>query len=317
VTTLIDTEPSNLSAPPLFERYAPARPVSIRHTLGVLGRGPFDPTQQWVGDTLWRTFRAPTGPLTLRIRAEADAICVHGWGAGAAWAMEGIPELLGSRDDWSGLDTGRHPLVRDSARRNPGLRLTRTRLVFEALAPAVIEQRVPSIEAYRSWARLVRRFGARAPGPAPEGMRVVPAADDWRRIPSWEWHKAGVDPSRSRTIVRAAVVADSLQRTLDESLMSSDVEHRLRSLQGVGQWTFAETVQRSHGDPDAVSLGDYHLAHFVGSALVGSRVDDAGMLELLEPWAGQRNRVIRLLLASGHRAPRFGPRITIQDHRDH
>jgi hypothetical protein len=32
------------------------------------------------------------------------------------------------------------------------------------------------------------------------------------------------------------------------------------------------------------------------------------MLELLEPYAGQRGRVQRLLEASGIRMPRFGPR---------
>ena len=75
---------------------------------------------------------------------------------------------------------------------------------------------------------------------------------------------------------------------------------------GVGVWTAAETLQRSHGRPGPVSVGDYHLAHYVGEALIGRRVDDDGMLELLEPWTGQRQRVVRLILASGHplRAPR-------------
>jgi 3-methyladenine DNA glycosylase/8-oxoguanine DNA glycosylase len=76
-------------------------------------------------------------------------------------------------------------------------------------------------------------------------------------------------------------------------------------------------MQRSHGDPDAVSVGDYHLAAHVGSALIGRRVDDDGMLELLEPWRGQRQRVVRLILASGFRTERHGPRMTIQDHRHH
>jgi hypothetical protein len=41
------------------------------------------------------------------------------------------------------------------------------------------------------------------------------------------------------------------------------------------------------------------------------------MLELLEPWRGHRQRVMRLIGASGVRTPRFGPRMTIQDHRGH
>lgn len=321
MTVIVEPEAANPadSAPtaPLTERYAPAKPVSIRQTIGALGRGPYDPTQIWAGDSLWRTFRTPAGAATLRIRQDGAAVVAQAWGPGAAWVIEGVPELLGARDDWSTLDVGRHPLVRDSARRNLGLRLTRTRLVFEALVPAVIEQRVTSIEAYRSWTRLVRRFGEVAPGPAPDGLYVIPTAEQWRRVPSWEWHRAGVDPGRSRAILLAAVVAASLERTLDDAVTLAQASTRIRSVPGIGIWTAAETMQRSHGDPDAVSVGDYHLAHFVGSALTGSRVDDDGMLELLEPWAGQRQRVIRLLLASGHRAPRFGPRATIQDHRGH
>ncbi|MGN6203551.1 MAG: DNA-3-methyladenine glycosylase 2 family protein, partial [Humibacter sp.] len=84
---------------------------------------------------------------------------------------------------------------------------------------------------------------------------------------------------------------------------------------GVGVWTAAETLQRSHGDPDRISVGDYHLASIVGYALTGSKTDDDGMLELLQPWAGQRQRVVRLILASGRRQERRGPRATITDHR--
>jgi len=81
-------------------------------------------------------------------------------------------------------------------------------------------------------------------------------------------------------------------------------------VRGIGPWTVAEVSSRALGDADAVSVGDYHLAHLVGWALTGSRTDDAGMLRLLEPWAGHRQRVIRLIeLTQAARAPRFGPRM--------
>ena len=92
---------------------------------------------------------------------------------------------------------------------------------------------------------------------------------------------------------------------------------KLRSLPGVGVWTAAETTQRSHGDPDSPSVGDFHLPALVGWALIGKPVDDDGMLELLEPWAGHRQRIMRLIGVSGFRKPAFGPRMTIQDHRWH
>jgi hypothetical protein len=39
------------------------------------------------------------------------------------------------------------------------------------------------------------------------------------------------------------------------------------------------------------------------------------MLELLAPWAGQRQRVMRLVEATGVGAPRFGPRFAYPDIR--
>ena len=65
---------------------------------------------------------------------------------------------------------------------------------------------------------------------------------------------------------------------------------------------------RAWGDPDAVSVGDYHLPNLVAWALAGEpRGTDARMLELLEPFAGQRGRVIRLLELSGLSRPRRAP----------
>jgi len=299
---------------PARTRYTPSEPVDLRHTLGHLGRGAYDPTTRWDAGGLWRTFRTPDGAATLRLVQTASGVDATAWGPGAHWAIDGVPELLGTRDDWSALDVARHPLLAEVQRRTQGMRLMRTRRVFEALVPAIIEQKVTSIEAYRSWARLVGWFGEVPPGPAPDGMRVCPGADVWRRIPSWEWHRAGVDPRRSRAVVEAARVASALERTtaLDDA---NEGRRRMRTVNGIGVWTAAETAQRAYGDPDAISVGDYHLASIVGYALTGAKTDDDGMLQLLEPWVGQRQRVVRLVLASGVMPPRHGPRATITDHR--
>ena len=95
------------------------------------------------------------------------------------------------------------------------------------------------------------------------------------------------------------------------------VTRALRTVTGIGVWTAAEIVQRAHGDPDTVSVGDYHLPALVGWALAGEPVNDDGMLELLAPWTGHRQRVIRLIYASGRSEPRRGPRLTPADHRRH
>ena len=297
--------------------YSPATPVSLSHTLRPLRRGHLDPTFRTDPTGVWRTLRTPLGPATLHLERVPAGIRATSWGAGAGWALEGVPELLGAGDTWDDCDVSGNAFLADSLRRNPGLRLLRTRQVFEMMLAAILEQKVTGKEARHSWRVLITKYGEPAPGPAPVGMHVFPSAETWRRVPSWEWHRAGVGPDRSATIMRAAVVAASLERTLAHGRGGAAIERALRSIPGVGVWTAAETTQRAHGDPDSPSVGDYHLPAVVGWALIGRPVDDDGMLELLSPWAGHRQRIMRLIESSGFAKPRFGPRMTVQDHRAH
>ena len=185
--------------------------------------------------------------------------------------------------------------------------------MLEALVPAILEQKVVGLDAQAAWRRLVRQHGTPAPGPGPTTLRVPPDAAAWRTIPVWDWRRAGVDQQRAGTVQRAAAVAHRLQETVD--LPMAEAYRRLLTVRGIGPWTVAEVASRALGDADAVSVGDFHLAHLVGWALTGRRTDDAGMLELLAPWAGQRQRVIRLIELTqtssapryGHRAPRARP----------
>lgn len=308
---------TDVDAVPLRTTYAPGNPVSLSQTLRPLRRGHLDPTMRVDSSGVWRTLRTPLGGATLHLARRPDGIDATAWGPGASWAIEGVPELLGHGDDWSDFDVSGNAFLADSLHRNPGLRLLRTRQVFEMMYGAIFEQKVTGKEARQSWRVLLTKYGDPAPGPAPEGMRVFPSAETWRRVPSWEWHRAGVGPERSATAMRAAVVAASLERTLDRGRGGPDVEKALRSIPGVGVWTAAETMQRAHGDPDSPSVGDYHLPGLVGWALIGKPVDDDGMLELLAPWAGHRQRIMRLIESSGFAKPRFGARMTVQDHRGH
>ncbi|MCU1559298.1 MAG: 3-methyladenine glycosylase [Mycetocola sp.] len=308
-------------APVCRARYAPRHPLQLHRILIPLARGGDGPCFRRTAMGAWITMRTPTGPATLHLDQDSGGVNATAWGPGAEWAIDGVPELLGARDDWNDIDLSPSPLLTEVRRRNPGLRLGRNRLVFEMLLPAILEQKVTVVEAWAAWRLLVRKHGSPAPGPAPDGMMVAPAADTWRLIPSWEWHTAGVGPQRSESAVRASRVAVALERTVtgtgDVVDEAAEASVRLRSLPGIGVWTAAEVTSRAHGDPDAVSVGDYHLASTVGMALTGSPVDDDAMLELLSPWAGQRQRVLRLILLSGIAKPRRGPRITIQDHRRH
>jgi 3-methyladenine DNA glycosylase/8-oxoguanine DNA glycosylase len=340
--------------------------VDVRRTLSVQGRGRGDPTfQADEAGAVWRTSLTPDGPATIRVlpgrppEQPADAagkraaekteqqvaenasapvtpVRARAWGPGAQWLLDALPGALGLYDDISGFDPDAHPVIRDAARRNPGLRLGRSGRLMEALVPAVLEQKVVVLEAHRAWRILLAKYGTPPPGPAPRGMRVFPPPGTWRRIPSWEWHRAGVEGVRAETIIRAASVADSLERLL--TLTHEEADRRLRTLPGIGIWTSAEARQRAAGDPDAVSVGDYHLKNVVGWALAGKdRATDEEMLALLEPFKGHRHRATRLIgLSRGNGTagaarpagsgtgiarygtggpPRRGPRMSVRDYR--
>lgn len=283
-------------------------------TLSPLRRGPGDPCYQVVDGAIWKTSLMDSGPVTARIATSGrNVVDCDAWGDGADEFCARLPAMLGAHDDGAGFAPV-EPVIAEAHRKVPHLRLGRTDRVMEALIPAVLEQRVAGKDAFRAWRLLVTKYGIPAPGPAPARMRVPPPADVWRRIPSWEFHLANVDPSRARTLVRCAQRAESLERLSDRS--TDEARAALMSLPGVGEWTAAETAQRAWGDADALSVGDYHLSNMIGSTLLGHRIDDAEMIELLEPLRPHRQRAVRLLEVSGlARNPRFGARQAIPDLR--
>ncbi len=292
-----------------------ASAVSPRNTLFPLRRGPGDPCFQIDADgAIWRTSLLPSGSVTARIsHTAAGVVDCTAWGSGADEFLDALPAMLGADDDLSGFEPV-DPLVAEAYRRVPHLRLGRTEQVIEALIPAVLEQRVQGKDAFRAWRLLVTKFGTPAPGPAPGRMRVLPTAEVWRRIPSWEFHRANVDPGRARTVVGCAQRASSLERLT--TWPAEKAREALMSLPGVGIWTAAETAQRAFGDADALSVGDYHVPKMIGWTFLGRPIDDAEMVELLEPMRPHRHRVVRLLEASGLAyEPRRGARLPVQEIR--
>ena len=243
-------------------------PTSPELTLSPMRRGRGDPCYHDAPDgAIWRTSLMQSGPVTARLtRSAPNTIDCEAWGSGATEFTETLAAALGVDDDASGFSPA-EPTIVELHRRVPHLRLGRTGRVLESLIPAVLEQRVYGMDARRAWRKLVTKFGAPAPGPAPANMRVPPPGDVWRRIPSWEFHLANVDPGRARTIVGCAQRADSLERLCARP--SEQARTALMSLPGVGEWTAAETAQRAFGDADAVSVGDFHLAKMVGWRLLG------------------------------------------------
>ena len=292
------------------------RPISLRLTLGPLRRGGGDPTMRIGADGVWRATRTPVGTVTTHVTSDGrGGLTMLAWGDGSEWALDAFPDLVGATDADDPLDAmSLHPLVAECRRRLPGLRIGRSQAVVEALVPTIIEQKVVGVDAKGSYAQLVRRLGEPAPGPAgAAGMRVPPAPATWAATPSYVFHRCDVERKRADTIRVACTYAARLEETV--GMASADASRRITALPGIGPWSAAEVAMVALGDADAVSVGDYHLPHLVAWALAGEpRADDARMLELLEPYRGQRGRVIRLILAGSTAGtpPRRGPRMPLR-----
>jgi 3-methyladenine DNA glycosylase/8-oxoguanine DNA glycosylase len=295
---------------------APYR-VDLHAVLGSFMRGSADPAQRFTRDgSVWRAARTPEGTGTLRLNASAGHVRAQAWGSGADWLISSVPRLLGFDDEPSGFPAEALPpaLAPTWRRLADRWRTPRSGLVLEALVIAVLEQKVTGVQSRRAWRSLLAQRGEPAPGPAPAGMFAMPTTAEIRRVPSWQWHRWGVGPHQSATIMRAAAVAGRLAQCAELSL--PEARRRLGAVTGIGPWTVAEVSQRALGDADAVSFHDYHLARHVvyafTSAMDGS---DEQMAELLAPFAGHRYRVQRIVELSGVTRPARGPRMTIADYR--
>jgi 3-methyladenine DNA glycosylase/8-oxoguanine DNA glycosylase len=247
--------------------------------------------------------RTAAGPATLRLVAASGTVRATAWGDGASAALDAARRLIGEEDEPDRL-VAHHSVVRTLQRRHPGLRLPRTGRIFDALLPAILEQKVTGTEAFRTYAALLRFHGEPAPGPG--GLLLPPSPATLAGLPYHAFHPLGLERRRAEVIRRAA----SRAAWLEEAGTAAEAGRRLRSMPGIGPWTEAEVLRCAFGDPDAVSVGDYHIPNSVAWALAGEpRGTDERMLELLEPYRGQRGRVQRLLEVGRVTAPRYGPRM--------
>jgi len=281
--------------------------VDASLTLAELGEGSRDPTVRFEQGAIWRALRTPAGLATTRIARAAHGWRLTAWGPGADRALAAVPRLLGAEDDPGALalPPGR---LRELARRFAGLRFGRTDAVWPAVLVAVCGQKVTAAQAHRAYFGILRRWGERAPGP--RHLLVPPRPEVIAALPYDELHPLGLERRRALTLIRAAHELSARGPAANSA--EADLA-RLGMVPGIGPWTMAEVARRATGDPDAVSVGDFHLPNVVCWALAGEpRGDDVRMLELLEPYRGQRARVVRLLESAGIRAPRYGPRLEPQ-----
>lgn len=255
----------------------------------------------------WEAMQTPAGAAIARYDRARGSVEVRAWGPGAEWAVDRAPARLGAHDDPTAFAPDL-PRLRDLARRFPGVRFGATGRPYDRLLPVVLGQRVRTERAKRSYRLLVRRHGE-APMDAP--VRLPPAPERLRHLGLDALLLLDVERKRAEILIDVARRARRLDALAE--VPAAEAEATLLRHRGIGPWTAALTVSSTHGDPDAVAVGDYHLPNVVAFTLAGeARADDARMLELLEPFRPRRGHAVLLLKLGGASAPRFGPRLPLR-----
>lgn len=260
----------------------------------------------------WVAMRLRSGPATVRLWQEPDAVVAEAWGPGAAELLERVPDLCGLHDDPDGW-TPVHPLLRRLKRERPGWRLGRTNQIYPRLIAAILGQLVTGKNGKQSLQRIAWTWGEQAPGPR-DDLWLLPVPKVLAAQPYYAYHRLGIERMRADRVRHAAHRASALERAARMS--GVDASAHLQKLPGIGPWTAGVVVGLALGDPDAVPVGDYNLPSMVSWNLAGeARADDDRMLELLAPEAGNRGRAVRLIKSAGAGKPKFGPKVEVRDIR--
>ncbi|MFT5201458.1 MAG: 3-methyladenine DNA glycosylase/8-oxoguanine DNA glycosylase [Candidatus Aldehydirespiratoraceae bacterium] len=276
--------------------YRPAHEIDLRFVL--LGAK----TVRQRDGVNWWTTNTPIGEVVVAFRTGRGLVRADGWGPGTDWAFTQLPALLGANDDPSDFDI-RHPKLAPLAANFSAVRIGATARWYEAVAISAIGQRVVTADAKASKEKLCRRYGKGLPtGPA----RTFPDPATLLTLTDADFHRVGIERSRARVLRVAAKYADRLERL--DGVPGPDANEWLQRLPGIGPWTAALATAAAGGDPDAVPVGDLHIPRMITFALTGeANGTDETMLDALAPFAGHRQRVVRLVKLGGDGQPNHRP----------
>lgn len=277
--------------------------------------GSSDPTSRIVGDTLHMATHTPLGPATVCIGPQGPPLPS---GPGAAAIAKRPFDLRGDTDTYSSLeeqcprslDSVHFPVVRELDKRWGHVRVGATGDVYRAALTATLGQRITAAEAVAQWRRLCLAFGHVCDSPGEDDslpLHLPPDPDVLARTSPYQLHRFGIEESRARTLIGIARV---FQRAGSHHHDHEAAMSRLcRDVPRFGPWTQALVRYEALGDADAVAVGDFHLKNVVTYAFTGNpRGTDDTMLDLLDPYRGQRGRILMWLGLAGVQAPKFGPR---------
>lgn len=286
---------------------APGTRPHLARSLAELRSGARDPATVVLANRVVRATFSADGPVLIDVSVDVDGRVRVDSHDGQGPSTVDRHHLLGDDDPGHDLQPV-HVAVRRAVQRFGSYRIPRTGNPYHELLPAVLAQRVTAAEATTQWRRMCLEYGV----PLRVGdmeLHTPPDPERLEHAPYTDLHLLGIDRRRAETLRAVARHANRLLGGWRVGSLPSEQTESLRLIPGVGQWTAAIAGYLAFCDADALEVGDFHAKNTVVYALTGRhRGSDTEMTELLAPYAGQRERVVRILSMDGWHAPAHGPR---------
>jgi 3-methyladenine DNA glycosylase/8-oxoguanine DNA glycosylase len=271
------------------ERRLPRERVDLNLTLGWYRNGGLDPTSHREHNLFVKAFHTSEGPVTLEISQVPGEWLLRAWGPGRQWVLERAERML-SPTDPDLPDCCALPLKR-LAFQGRGLRVVRVPWVEDIVVSTILQQRVTTGEAFRTY----RYMANLKPQPAPGPYRLLLPPRPHRQGNMAVLGRMGLCEKRAGTLMRLRHLESGLLRAVE--LEVEQFRAWLMQVPGIGPWTCELVMGMGMGDADALPTGDLHFPHIVSEKLTGvGWSNDEEMVKLLEPYRPCRFRVLRLLV---------------------
>lgn len=310
-----DTVQEVYAATPTVLRQTAHGPVAVesgRLSLRLAARHPFDAealTAFWAAhavpgleevdsDTgeLVRVLDLPHGPGLVRLRPHADETGGHPYVA-AQLQLGDLRDLaaavarcraLGDLDADPvaiGDTLGTDPVLAQSIRTHPGLRVPGVADGFETAVRTVLGQQVSTRAAATTTARLTARLGVPVPGH--DRWRTFPPADV---LAACDPDRLGVPRARGRAVVALAQAVAEGRVRLDVGADRMAARADLLALPGIGPWTADYVAMRALRDPDVLLETDLAVRRVARD--IGLDDDPAALRQRSQPWAPWRSYAV-------------------------
>lgn len=275
----------------------------LRTTFRLAAMGSRDQTCRATEDSITQTFITPEGPALLQARFRDGIASCSVVGDGSELLRSRLPDYFGESDCADGFEP-QGPL-RTLAKTLAGTRLPRSPFVFHRLVQIVLQQLVSWDDAADAWKNMVRTYGSRS---EVEGIYYPPDPKTLTTLGYYDLVACGALPKQARLILMLAKQATRIERLAADD--PAKLIRFLESIRGIGPWTIAYLRGFAFADPDVLITGDYGIPHYVSWFLKRQpRSDDVEMEQLLEPYRGHRFRALHLIMQSGTKPPRYGPKM--------